>query len=89
MVFYKNYSERSLLLLRYRLRELMADYQYKTGERITFGELSQKTGIHRATLSRIANQKGYSTVTDNIDKLCDFFGCTVSDLMEHIPSEIE
>ena len=54
-----------------------------------FDELAKKTGVNRTTLSKIANQRGYSTVTDNIDKLCDFFGCTVADLMEHIPSEIE
>ncbi|GAC14504.1 hypothetical protein GLIP_1876 [Aliiglaciecola lipolytica E3] len=36
------------------------------------------------TLSKIANKKGYSTVTDNIDKLCAYFGCKVNDLVEYV-----
>jgi len=43
------------------------------------------------TLSRMINQKGYSTVTDNLDKLCAYFGCAVGDLAERVentPDEI-
>ncbi|WP_366942390.1 helix-turn-helix transcriptional regulator [Ferrovum sp.] len=40
--------------------------------------------MNRVTLSKIVNQRGYSTVTDNIDKLCQFFGCQVGELMEYI-----
>ena len=42
------------------------------------------TGINRGTLSKMVNQKGYSTVTNNIDQLCKFFECTVVDVMEFI-----
>ncbi len=51
---------------------------------MTLTELSKTTGINRVTLSKIVNQRGYSTVTDNIDKLCQFFGCQVGELMEYI-----
>jgi len=50
-------------------------------------ELSEATGINRVTLSKLVNHRGYSTVTDNIDKLCKFFGCEVSDVMEYVPDE--
>lgn len=71
-------------MIRYRLREQMADYQFKTGKRLTFDELAKETGIHRTTLSKIANTRSYNTTTDNIDRLCGFFKCQVGDLMEYV-----
>jgi DNA-binding Xre family transcriptional regulator len=76
-------------MIRFRLKEIIANYQFETGSKITFDELAKETGVNRTTLLKIANHKGYNTVTDNIGKLCDFFGCTVSDIMEHIPSKTE
>ncbi len=71
-------------MIRYRLRELMADYQFRTDNRLTFDELAKATGIHRTTLSKIANHKSYNTTTDNIDRLCDFFDCPINAIMEHV-----
>jgi len=71
-------------MIRYRLRELMADHQFKTGKRLTFDELAKTTEIHRTTLSKIANTRGYNTTTDNIDRLCKFFKCQVGELMEYV-----
>lgn len=71
-------------MIRYRLRELMADHQFKTGSRLTFEELATATGIHRTTLSKIANTRSYNTTTDNIDKLCQFFNCAVENLMQYV-----
>jgi putative transcriptional regulator len=33
----------------------------------------------------LLNHKGYGTGTETIDKLCHYFGCSVDDLMEHLP----
>lgn len=74
-------------MLRFRLKELIADKEFREGRRITLDEIAKATGIHRTTLSKIANQKGYNTTTDNLDKLCAFFGCRVEQLIEHIPGE--
>ncbi|WP_282756037.1 helix-turn-helix domain-containing protein [Desulfuromonas thiophila] len=71
-------------MIRYRLKELMAEHQFKTGARLTFDEIAKATAIHRTTLSKIANQRSYNTTTDNIDKLCDFFNCEVGEIMEHV-----
>ncbi len=71
-------------MIRYRLRELMADYQFRTGTRLTFDELAKETEIHRTTLSKIANTRSYNTTTDNIDSLCRFFKCQVGDLMQYV-----
>ncbi len=74
-------------MIRFRLKELIADREFKGGKRITFEEIAQNTGIHRTTLSKIAGTRGYNTTTDNIDLLCKYFGCKVGDLMEYVPDE--
>jgi putative transcriptional regulator len=67
--------------------ELLAEKQFSGGQRVTISELSDATGINRGTLSKMVNQKGYSTVTGNIDQLCKFFNCKVGDIMEFIPED--
>ncbi len=62
----------------------MAERQFKEGRVITVNEIAEKTGIHRITLSRILNLKGYNTGTDNISLLCKFFSCRVEELIEYV-----
>ncbi|MGQ0696671.1 MAG: helix-turn-helix domain-containing protein [Panacagrimonas sp.] len=74
-------------MIRFRLKELIADREFKEGRIITLAEIALETGIHRATLSKIANARGYNSGTDNIDRLCAYFGCAVSGEMELIPNK--
>jgi putative transcriptional regulator len=76
-------------MLRFKLKELLAEKSFQEDRRITMVEVSEKTGINRITLSKMANQKGYSTVTDNLDKLCAYFNCTLNDLAEYIPVAVQ
>jgi len=62
----------------------MADRTFQLGSRVTFDEISKSTGIHRTTLSKLANQKGYNTTTDNLDKICVFFDCPIEKLIEYV-----
>lgn len=71
-------------MIRFRLRELMADKTFKDGQRVTFEEISQATGINRTSLSKMANTRGYNTTTDNLDRLCRYFGCSVCDIAEYV-----
>ena len=72
-------------MLRFRLKELIAEKQFQEGRRMTLTKLSEDTKINRVTLSKMANHRGYSTVTDNLDSLCNYFGCRIEQLVEHIP----
>jgi putative transcriptional regulator len=72
-------------MIRFRLKELIAEKEFRERRVITMTEVAAQTGINRMTLSKIANHPGYSTVTDNLDKLCDYFGCRVEQLAEHLP----
>ena len=75
-------------MIRFRIQELLAEKQFKDGRRVTISELSEATGINRGTLSKMVNQKGYSTVTNNIDLLCEFFDCKVEDVMEYVNEQL-
>jgi len=71
-------------VIRFKLAELLEKKQFRDSRRITLQEVSEATGINRSTLSKILNQKGYSTGTDVLDRLCTYFGCSVADLVEHV-----
>jgi putative transcriptional regulator len=72
-------------MIRFRLKEVIADREFREGRRITLEEIAKRTGIHRTTLSKIANTRGYNTTTDNLDRLCTYFQCPIGKLIEHIP----
>jgi putative transcriptional regulator len=74
-------------VIRYRLKELIADRAFRLGRIITMDEVARETGLHRMTLSRMANIRGYVTRTDILDKLCEYFGCRLDELAQHIPAE--
>ena len=73
-------------MIRFRLRELIAEKSFNEGRRVTYDELSKVTGINRTTLSKLSNQKGYSTTTENLDRLCSYFDCRLEELAEFIPN---
>ena len=73
-------------MIRFRLKELIAEKEFRERRVITITEVAKHTGINRMTLSKISNHPGYSTVTDNLDRLCDYFKCKLEQLAEHIPS---
>jgi putative transcriptional regulator len=74
-------------MIRFYLKELIAERQFKTGERVTLDQIAGGTGIHRVTLSRMSSRRGYNTTTDNVDKLCAYFGCSVAQIIEHVPDD--
>jgi putative transcriptional regulator len=71
-------------MIRFKLKELLAEKSFQEGRRVTLEEVSKETDIHRTTLSRISNVKGYNASTDVLDKLCEFFDVQVSDVAVYI-----
>jgi len=74
-------------MIRFKLAEQIEKKQFKESRRITIQEVAEATGINRMTLSKILNHRGYSTGTDNLDKLCAYFNCPIEDLIEHVDAE--
>ena len=71
-------------MLRFKLSERIADKEFKERRRITALEISEATGINRMTLSKLMNKHGANVQTDNLDRLCTYFGCRIEDLVEHV-----
>jgi putative transcriptional regulator len=72
-------------VIRFRFKELVAEREFREGRRITAEDISRQTKIHRTTLSKLANQKGYNTTTDVLDKLCAYFEVEIGALAQFIP----
>ena len=71
-------------MIRFRLAELIADKAFKERRVVSLTEIAEATGIHRATLSKMANQPGANVGSDIIDKLCRYFGCQPGDLLTYV-----
>ncbi len=71
-------------MIRFRLKELIAEKEFQDGKRLTLEQVAKDTGIHRTTLSKIANNKGYNATTDILDKLCEYFEVELSQVAEYI-----
>lgn len=71
-------------MIRFKLRELIAEKMFREGRKVTIIEVAEATGIARSVLSGLVNQRGYNTVTDNLDRLCAYFGCGLGDLAEYV-----
>lgn len=77
-------------MIKYNLKELIAKKEFVEQRTISLSELADQLDVSRATLSRIANSKGkYSTKTEFIEKLCQYFNCTCDELMTIIPDKKE
>jgi putative transcriptional regulator len=76
--------QESFILIRFRLAELISDKAFNERRIITFAEIAEATGIHRATLSKMANQPGAKIGSEIIDKLCSYFDCQPGELMVFI-----
>lgn len=74
-------------MIRFRLKELLADKGFKERRVVTIAEVAGATGIHRITLSKIANNRGYNSGSENLDRLCKYFGCRLEDLAQYVPDE--
>lgn len=51
-------------------------------------EVADGSGVHRATLSKMANQPGTNVGTDIIDKLCRYFGCQAGDILMYVDEDL-
>jgi putative transcriptional regulator len=73
-------------VLKFKFKALLSEKEFEEDRGITIQEVSEATGVNRMTLSKLANHKGHNASSDVIDKLCDYFGCPIQELVEHIPN---
>lgn len=64
-----------------KLRDAMEAYRRRTGIRLTYECLSQRTGIAITTLQSLASRPGYNTRLSTIESLCNALECNPGDLL--------
>lgn len=74
-------------MLRFKLKERIADKEFKEGRRISLTEVAEVTSIGRITLSRMLN-RGANVRSDTLDRLCAYFDCRIEDLVEYVLNDV-
>lgn len=74
-------------MIKYNLKALIADKEFEENRKITYDDISKETGISKVTLSKIAKRRGYDTAVSNVEKLCLFFNCDITDLITIITED--
>lgn len=76
-------------MIRYRLKQMIGEKEFAEQRHVRITEVSERTGVHRSTLSKMLNEFGYVTSTDVLNKLCSYFGCRLEQVAEYVPDEIK
>lgn len=69
-----------------RLREVIRAYELRTGQKLTYAVLAERSGVARPTIESLASRGGYNATLTTIDKLCNALGCTLAELVEYTPT---
>lgn len=62
----------------------MAAYKRRTGERMTYRILAEKTGIAQGTLHTIGSRDDYNATLELIERLCRALDVPLHDMLEMI-----
>jgi putative transcriptional regulator len=68
-----------------KLREAMLAYQRRTGERMTYERLAERTGIAKGTLEGIGSRRDYNATVHTLEKVCLALGVAFGELVEVTP----
>ena len=72
-----------------RLRELIAEKERKENRKITYRVIMDEAHIASATIAKLLSFKGIKRIDGStIENLCNFFNCTVGDLLVYAPTSM-
>lgn len=73
-----------------RLKQLIAEKEFKERRKITYKVIRDETGLSSTTIAKLLSYKGVSRIDGTtLDKLCDFFGCQVGDILQYVPDFLD
>jgi putative transcriptional regulator len=72
-------------MIKYNFKTLIAEKKHKEKRNITYREISNRTGISKVTLSKIAKRPGYDTAVSIVERLCLYFNCSPNELITIVP----
>jgi putative transcriptional regulator len=54
--------------------------------RLKIADVARDTGLNRGTLTRLYHETAERVDLEALDQLCIYLGCTLNDLLEHVPT---
>ncbi|MCA9924546.1 MAG: helix-turn-helix transcriptional regulator [Anaerolineales bacterium] len=67
--------------VKFRIKELIAERERKTGQNVTYISIFEETRVSPNTLSTLATGKAKMVGIGTIERLLDYFGCDIGDLI--------
>ena len=75
-------------MIRFRLKELIVEKEFREQRKITLIEIAEQTGVNKSSLSKMQNPANrHSTTTNAVEALCRYFDCAIGDLMVYVSDE--
>ncbi len=75
-------------MIRSKLRRLRFEKEEADGVKLTYEKLTQETGLSSNTLAILLRPDPIKRLDgDTLSKICRYFGCGVSDVLEYVPDE--
>ena len=74
-------------MIKFNLKVLIADYEVKTGERLSYRTLSDRTSINKNSIAAIASNEARRLDLDTLDRLCMFFDCSPGDMIIQVEKQ--
>lgn len=68
--------------IRIKLRQAMDSYESRTGLRVTYSELAERTGLSLPTLQSIGSRETYNATLDVVAKICTALAITPNELLD-------
>ena len=69
-----------------KLREMIRAYELRTGQKLSYAGLAERSGVARATVESLTSRSVYNTTLATIDKLCGALECSLTDLVQYEPT---
>lgn len=73
-----------MMAIQFRLKELLAQRERLTGEKLTYRALAEKAGITPKQVNQVANQQLKHIGLSTIDRLCEALDIEPGDLMVRV-----
>lgn len=86
VLYYNTRLEPDRQVIVVRLREEIRAFEQRTGKKLTYADLAERSGVARATVESVASRNAYNATLATIDKLCAALGCTLTDLVQYEPT---
>ncbi len=67
-----------------KLREAMLAYKRRTGDRMTYAILAERTGLAEGTLHNVGSRDDYHATLATLARICGALDVTPGDLLEFI-----